>query len=175
MDLGFNPLTESFDRFGRTAFRFEAQREYPRDPAEEADFQSFLAGASAPVAEYGWMQEWLADLGAWKRAGKTVSRVRVVDNPATPYQQWLIWGHECMTVAGENIQYVSRSTAQQAGLPLHDWWLFDDQWVVEMWFSRKGAKLISRMPVTDPTTVGSYLAWRDAALHFATAPEHFAA
>lgn len=174
MEFSGDPFKESFQRFQRTAVRYEAQREYPRGPDEEADFQRFLAGASVAPTEYAWMQPWVSNLRAWRLAGKEVSRVRVVDDPVTDYQRWLLWGHPWMSAAGERILYLTRSAARDASLPWHDWWMYDGQWVTETWYSRKG-KAFSRMVITDPESVARYGAWWDIALRFATTVDRVAA
>ena len=158
-----DPFTESFQKFNRQAFRFEAQYAYPLGDGRE-DFERFLAGTPVPPPECAWLQPWLRRLSDWTLQGKIVSRVRVLAEPPTDYQRWLVYGHRWMVGAGEDIQYVHRSTAQRLGLPLgHDWWLFDDEWVIEMRFTPQG-EVRNTMAVTDRAAVANYCNWRDTAL-----------
>src|SRR5215468_5034218 len=105
-----------FGRFETEAFRFEAQREYPLGPGQE-DFDRFLAGSARPPTEYAWLASWFEELAQFKSAGKSICRVRVLDDPMTDYQRWMLWGAPWMVRAGEYITYLSRSAAQQAQLP----------------------------------------------------------
>ena len=155
-----------FAAFQTEAFRFEAQPEYPLGPGQE-DFNRFLAGTSAPPTEYAWLASWFEELAQLKREGKSICRVRVLDDPMTDYQRWMLWGAPWMVRAGEYITCMRRSAARQAGLPDHDWWLFDDSWVVEMHFA--GGKVGDLMLVSGTQAVDSYRALRDAALLSATA------
>jgi hypothetical protein len=154
-----------FAAFETEAFRFEAQREYPLGPGQE-DFNRFLAGTPTPPTEYGWLRPWLEELGQFGRAGKSISRVRVLDEPMTDYQRWMLWGAPWLERAGEHIMCMTRSAALQAGLPKHDWWLFDDSWVVEMHFVQ--GKVGDLMLVSGTQAVDSYRALRHAALLSAT-------
>jgi hypothetical protein len=154
-----------FAAFETEAFRFEAQPEYPLGPGQE-DFDRFLAGTSTPPTEYAWLASWFEELTQFKSAGKSISRVRVLDEPMTDYQRWILWGAPWMERAGEHIMCMTRSAALQAGLPEHDWWFFDDSWVVEMHFVQ--GKIGDLMLVSDTQAVDSYRALRHAALLSAT-------
>jgi hypothetical protein len=162
-----------FDRF-ENAFRFETRDAYPLGPGRE-DFDLFLAGTPSPPTECEWLKPWLTKLSDWTRDGRTISRVRVLAEPPTDYQRWLLWGHPWMARAGEDTQYMTRTTAQQAGLPLgHDWWLFDGTHVVEMWFSDQNETTGMRY-VDERQAVANYRRWRDVALQHAVTAQRVAA
>ena len=142
-----------FQSFSRSVFRVD-RTAHPLGREEEA-FQRYLAGSLTPPTEYGWLRPWLAQLAQWRDNGKTFIRVRVLAEPPTDYQRWLLWGTPWMCEAGEVIQYISGPTAVQIGLPDQEWCLFDDTRLIEM---------DSRRLITDPAVVAAYCEMRDAAL-----------
>jgi hypothetical protein len=158
--------------FTRAAFRLEVQPSYAIG-RERADFERFLAGSPVPPPECDWLKPWLTQLAQWAQEGKTVSRVRVLDEPPSDYQQWLLWGTPWMT--GESTRYMNRSTARRViGLSLdRDWWLLDDTRVIEMRFTGQG-EISSRTLVTDAETVAAYCGWRDIAVSNSTTAERLA-
>ena len=103
--------------------------------------------------------------------GKTVSRVRVLDEPPTDYQRWLLWADPWHAAAGEDIRYIPRSRAVRVGLPLaHDWWLLDDTRVITMRFTPDG-EVDGKMLITDPELVAKYRAWHSIAVRNAIPAE----
>ena len=166
--------------FRTSAFRFEAQRSYALG-YEQADFERFLAGSPVPPPELDWWRPWLERVSRWAREGKTISRVRVLDEPPTDYQRWLLWADPWHAAAGEVIRYMPRAKADNEGLPLnHDWWLLDHERVITMWFTSDG-QIESKYLITDPESiadtgvVSSYRLWRDVALWNATPARRIAA
>lgn len=103
----------------------------------------------------------MRDLG---RQGRSLQRVRIVDDPLTDYQRFSVWGGRWNAEAGERIVYLARSAAQRLDIPTRtDWWLFDDTALVLLRFSRDG-KLVGQELESDPSTVARYCRWRDAAM-----------
>src|ERR1035441_6565819 len=66
--------------FRRSAFRFETRSTYALS-YEQADFDRFLAGSPVPPPELDWWRPWLEEISRLTAEGKTVSRVRVLDEP----------------------------------------------------------------------------------------------
>lgn len=160
--------------FSRSAFRLETRDSYAMD-YERENFERFLAGSPVPPPEVGWWKGWLDRVAQLGREGKTVSRVRVLAEPPTDYQRWLLWAAPWYAEAGEDIRYISRSRAARAGLPLSDdWWLLDDTQVIVMRFTDEGAA-DGKMLVTDPDLVARYRAWRSIAVRNAVPAESVAA
>ncbi|MGQ4619900.1 DUF6879 family protein [Nocardia sp. R7R-8] len=56
-----------------------------------------------------------------------MSRIRVVTEPLSGYQRWLLSVAGSSVNAGEDIRYVPRHLAGE--VPPDDWWLFDDELV----------------------------------------------
>ena len=162
--------------FERSAFRFETQRTYALS-YERADLDRFLAGSPVPPPELDWWRPWLEEIGRLTAEGKTISRVRVVDEPPSDYQRWEIWAAPWHSRAGERIGYISRTRAMRAMLPLwlgEDWWLLDDERVIRMQFTEDGA-IEDRRASDDPAVVARYIEWRDLAVRIATPAEEIAA
>ena len=81
-----------------------------------------------------WMQDWLAMIRTATAAGRRFSRVRVVSRPLTDYSRFGLWCSRFTGDAGEDIRYLVRDQADAAGLPDHDYWLFDSSKLVLMHF-----------------------------------------
>jgi hypothetical protein len=150
----------------RSAFRLETLDAYALD-YERADFELFLAGKpGAPP----W-QDWLEQVSAQTRQGKTVSRVRIVAEPRTDYQRWMLWAQPWYAKAQEDIRYLPRSRAAALRLPLEvDWWLLDDEKLILMYFTSTG-EIAGKALITEPGILARYREWRDLAVANATAAE----
>jgi hypothetical protein len=98
--------------------------------------------------------------------------VRVVSVPLSDYSRFGLWASQFTVAAGEDIRYLRRD--QAAGLPDHDYWMFDSRTVVRMNFDDQsvfmGAELID-----DPADIVQHNYWRDAAWHTAVRRDDFAA
>jgi hypothetical protein len=155
--------------FQRTAFRLEVRDSYKPDYEREA-FQRFLAGSPLPPSELDWWQAWLDQVSGWTREGKAIGRVRVLADPPTDYQRWMLWTTPWHASAGEDIRYIRQATVQHTGLPLEDWWLLDDEQVIVMHFTEDGRPGRKEL-VTDPEPVARYRTWRAVALRNSFAAE----
>lgn len=163
MTISEDEFEELLRSFERSAFRLETQPFYALD-YEREEFERFLAGSPRPPSEIGWWKQWLDQITALTRQGKSVSRVRVLSEPPTSYQRWMLWADPWYASASENIRFTPRSQAERIGLPLeHDWWLLDDSRVIVMRFTSSG-EVTGKELVTDPAAVAPYRAWRDLAL-----------
>jgi hypothetical protein len=151
----------------RTAFRLEHQRE-PLAEEQEA-FQYWQQGNEMVPWEWPPWRNWL-DL-AWRHtSGGTaeIRRVRLVDDPPTRYQQWAIAITSWHEQAGDHIRYMPCQLAEQLGIPIANWWLFDDTHVVAMTYD--GGKEPGKILISDSEAVAKYRTWRDLAVANATEP-----
>ena len=156
-------LEELLHGFESSAFRFEAQPAYAVTGEDEA-LGEFAEGRPRAPREFGWWRDWLDLVAGHTSAGKTMERVRILAEPPTTYQRWLLWSDRWHTEAGERISCLPRSHAVQAGLPLaDDWWLFDGTLVTVMRFTPAGEPHGLQL-ITDPSKVRPYCQWRDVAL-----------
>jgi Family of unknown function (DUF6879) len=160
--------------FERSAFRLETRDSYALD-YERDDFGRFLAGTPVPPPEVGWWQPWLEQIRRQAGQGKLISRVRILAEPPSDYQRWMLWADPWHRAAGEDIRYMTRSHAKRLDLPLgHDWWLLDDRRVIRMWFTEAG-EIDRKLLTDDREIIALYLKWRDLAVRNATTAERFAA
>jgi Family of unknown function (DUF6879) len=161
---------EQLRSFEHTAFRLEQQRAYIV-AVESEMFSRFLAGDLTPPTDTPAVREWFAQVGRQVDEGKRIERVRVQDEPQTPYQRWQRWFDRWNNEAGESIRYIARQRAQEIGLlPAagdEDWWLFDSCRLMVMRYDDEGHLLETGLS-TDPERVVQACAWRDLAVHHST-------
>jgi hypothetical protein len=173
------PISEA--EFGRmlsnwrsTAFRYETRDHYALD-YEEADYQDFLVGQPTPPPEVAWWRPWLDQIADLTAQGRRMSRVRLLAEPPSAYQRWELWAAPWQAKAGEDIRYMSRSTAVRLGLPDGpDWWLLDDQRLIIMEFTVDG-EIAGKLLVTDPDEIARHQEWRDLAVRHAIPAARYSA
>jgi hypothetical protein len=117
------------------------------------------------------MQDWLRLVREATTAGRRLARVRVVDLPMNDWTRYSYALSAHNVAAGEDIRYLGRSDA--AGLPDHDYWLFDSSRLVVMRFDETD-RFVGGELVEDPTSIVQANYWRDAAWHKALRRDDFA-
>jgi hypothetical protein len=145
--------------FRRSAFRLEALQHYS-EPEEAEAFARFRAGQD-PLLDLAW---WLGLAAGHTRAGRRMSRVRVIVEPPSDYTRFELAHYPAMVAAGDDIRIIPTTPGNwPAGLPQHDFWLFDDQdvWILD--YDPAGVFLGAEL-TTDPQDITDHLHWRDAAL-----------
>lgn len=159
-------IDEMLGAIERTAFRLELQPQY-QEAAEEDSLERFVAGQLDDPTKIPFIRGWLDTVTRLVAEGKAVERVRIQDDPLTPYQRWERWVGAWNTAAGEKIRYMSRQRAFEVHLlPAAegaDWWLLDDSYVIVMRFDKTGHHISTELE-TDPATVEQTCAWRDLAV-----------
>jgi hypothetical protein len=141
-------FNELFRAFGRTAFHLEVEDSY-HTPEENEPLQRFLEGQSD---DFAWHQPWLNLVAETTKAGRQISRVRVVTVPHGDYTRWGLTVAELNVAAGEDIRWLPRHLAADITLPLDDFWLFDDNRVVFTVFE-PGGRFAGGAETTDPYIV----------------------
>jgi hypothetical protein len=166
----FNHLNRYFEY---TAFRLETLREYVVQEEQES-YSRFQKGQATDVMDVPGYQEWLGRIRAAKRAGKTIERVRILDEPPTPYQRWAAWMGHHNEAAGEVMRYISRTRALQVGLPLSkgDWWLLDSVRIASVEFDGRGVPM-GGVINDSPDEVQDYIAWSNIALRHSSPGREF--
>jgi hypothetical protein len=159
---------EALGSFAHTAFRLELQPAYA-EPCEAGLLAAFYRGERPdPVAAVPELRDWYRQVADQAAEGKRVERVRVQEDPPTPYQAFERWLDQWNIPAGETMRYLTREQASVTGLlpaaGSDDWWLLDSSRLIVMRFDREGHR-ISNLLVTDPETVLKACAWRDLAIH----------
>src|SRR5437763_11891917 len=121
----------------RRAFRVEARDAYWLG-YEEAEFALFLAGQPRPPEQVGWWRDYLTRLDGWRHDGREVCRVLLDWEGDSPYKRWRRWCEQfhtrhrcgddaCPVKTGEDMLHMPGSLAEDLGLPLYDFWLFEDE------------------------------------------------
>jgi len=143
-EIGGSELQALFDGFRYTAFRLETLQHYAGTARDE---------------------EWIDHLRSALRWGKSHQRVHVVTEPLTAaMQQELTEGYEGNVAAGEDIRILPVAEGDwPAGVPQHDFWLFDSAFILLMQYDPEG-NWTGAMRVDDPGQVLAACQARDAAL-----------
>lgn len=92
-------------------------------PAESEPLRRFLAGEPRDTEpDPGW-NAWADLVAALRGRGVTVARIRVVTEPLSDYQRWLLAETGDNLALGEDIRYVPRHRVSE--VPADDAWLID--------------------------------------------------
>ncbi|MFG2373716.1 DUF6879 family protein [Streptomyces sp. NPDC048504] len=169
--IGLDEFDRLFTQFQHTAWRLETRRRYASDEVTDT-YTQFLRGES--VDWEGRDPEWCAERREQTALGKRFERVRVVDNPPTPGQLYLLDNARRNSSVGEDIRQIWRPEAERLQLPDEDFWLFDSRLVARLNFD-DADDLVSVELITEPVEVNRYCQARDAATHYAVPYEEFAA
>lgn len=149
--------------YQRSAWRFEQQASYWLG-YERAQFEKFLAGEPESPADNPDLKSWFDRVRDWTAQGRTIGRVRIVDDPPTDYQRWMSWMDRWNRGAGETIQYLNRGAAREAGIIPQagsgDWWLFDDQQLVLTSFDSEGRPVRYELVEKESSMIEQAIRWR---------------
>ena len=137
-----------------SAFKLEYQTEPV--PGELDLFRAWQDGNPPQPRDWKPWQDWLDHC---RHLGGKIIRVRLIDDPPTPYQEFLKCAVPYHREAGDDIRYMPRDLAVILDIAPANWWLFDSDRLVTMNMDATGMAL-----VTDPGTVKEHCAWRDLAL-----------
>ncbi len=160
--IGGSAITEFFrDGFHHTAWRLEVRRTYDVDYSS-ARFRQFLRGEDPGVTG---LEEWMDLMRHLVGEGKRVERVRLIDEPPTDYQRFMLHTATHNIAAGEDIRYLARSAAERLSLPMLDVWLFDSREIGV--FRYDGDRSLGMELADDPAAVLEICQARDAAWHYA--------
>jgi hypothetical protein len=144
-------------------------RERYNAPREFESFRRFLDGDPDNLA---WAESWFSMIREATAAGRRFLRVRVVSVPLSDYSRFGLWASQFTNAVGEDIRYVARDEANDAGLPHHDYWLFDSRKLAMMHFGEDDRFLGAEI-VEDPAVIVEHNYWRDAAWHCAVRRDDF--
>lgn len=165
----------------KSIFRLEQQPVYASDldPKWWPDYEAWLRCQPRPIddddAIWG---EWTQRTRKLAAEGRPLTRIRVIDDPPTNYQQWTIWtATHINNPNGEQISYIDRATAQQLGLRdigPEDWWLLDGDRLLVMHFGDRGEQLYVEL-VTAESQVAAASRWANKAVVRSSSPGRSAA
>jgi hypothetical protein len=171
VQLTENELGELLRGFQRSAFRFETRDRYNSDVGREP-FRKYLAGEPD---DYAWHRSWMAMLERDTTAGKLWQRVRIVTVPLSDWTRYAVAVARLSVQSGEDIRYLRRDAAEQAGILPLDSWLFDDTQLVQLRFQDRDDTFVAAELVEDAAVVRQHQVWRMAALQHAQTIDHFLA
>ncbi|WP_455361991.1 DUF6879 family protein [Streptomyces sp. SYSU K21746] len=156
--IPFDEITHLFAEFEHTAWRLETRRGYASD-RQGARFQAFTRGIE-PQAEPD--HPWNVNVRQKTAQGARFSRVRIIDEPPTDGQRFLMATAAGNVEAGEDIRVLPRSEAERLELPDFDLWLFDSRVLVRMHIDDTDTTIGVEV-VDDPAQVLAACRARDAA------------
>jgi hypothetical protein len=169
--IGLDEFDRLFAQFAHTAWRLETRRRYASDELTDT-YAQFLRGET--VNWDGVDAEWCAERRQQTALGKRFERVRVIDQPPTPGQLYLLDNARRNSLVGEVIYSLPRADAERVLLPAEDFWLFDSRLVARLRFDGDD-QLLNVELITEPAEVMRYAQARDAAMHHAIPYDEFAA
>ncbi|WP_381562916.1 DUF6879 family protein [Streptomyces eurythermus] len=164
----FSAISHMFREFRHTAWRLETRRGYASD-RRSPKWARWQAGEDIA----GEASTWLENVAEQTAAGKRFERVRLVDDPPTEGQQFLLASAPGNVAAGEDIRNLTRAQAEQLRLPDNDFWLFDSKLVARFAFAEDDTTL-GVYVTEDPAEVLAACQARDAAWHHAVPTQEFA-
>jgi hypothetical protein len=154
-----------FDTFERTAVRLETRPSYLVE-AEREEYERFLA--TGLVEDDDPDRRWRRQMRAARDTGRLVARVRFINEPLGDYQRYLFACNRFNEEDGEDIRYLTYRRAAELGLPLRDFWLFDDRQLLLMNFDERGRPLDKELVEHDPAATERARGWLATAMEHAT-------
>ncbi|TDT95328.1 hypothetical protein EDD99_7153 [Streptomyces sp. 846.5] len=164
--IPFADIGHLFEDFQHTAWRLESRRGYASDLTGER-LARFLATGGVPADP---SHPWQVNIRAQLSQGKTFGRVRVVDDPLTDNQRFLL---ATALDSPEDIRMLPRTRADQLHLPREDFWLFDSATLVRLVFDEDTDRTLGVVLIEDASEVLRACQVRDAAQHFAVPAREF--
>lgn len=160
--IAFDAFGGMFAKLKHSAWRLETRRRYASD--EETDtYRQFLAEGRV---DWDLDDPWCTGRRDQSALGKRFERVRILDEPPTPGQRYLLDNARRNTAVGENIRVLFRSRAVELQLPQEDFWIFDSR-VVALLHHDDADEMTGVELITNPVDVLRYAQVREAAWHHA--------
>jgi len=156
-----------FNNFKKEVFRLELLSSYA-EKSEQEQFQKFKEGkAIKPDKE---TKEFLRIIKKFSKEGKKIIRAHVIPKRLTDYLRFEIkTGYIPQSKAGAQVYLVNCEDYKkllEKGFKPNDFWLFDDNKVVELVYGKKGRFIKER--VIGKKHVKKYVALKEAILDNAT-------
>ena len=164
--LGTAEFDALFTGFERSARRWETRSRYDVDE-ERSQLRAFLAGELPAQYSPTHGEWWRENMRSKTAAGKRFERVRVMNEPLTDYNRYMVYACRNATANGEDARFMLRRLANELDLPDHDFWVFDSALLVLMRWTADDRRL-GHDVVTDPDIVARHEAWIDLAMAHST-------
>ncbi|WP_242883107.1 DUF6879 family protein [Actinomadura litoris] len=139
---------EFFSTFRREALHLEMRDSYGTQ-VEKPHLKKWRDGERD---DRKWLQPWFDTVRSATRAGKVIRRARIVSEPVSDYQRWVLSDSHMFVEAGEQIVWVPRRLVSGIALPGNDFWLFDDEAAVFTVFAASG-EVVERQLWKEPDVV----------------------
>ncbi|MFJ9587295.1 DUF6879 family protein [Streptomyces acidicola] len=168
--IGLDEFNGLFGKFEHTAWRLETRRRYASDEATDT-YRQFVE-----TGEVDWKYDhpYCRTVREQTAQGKRVERVRIVDQPPTTGQLYLLDNAKRNGGMGEDIRNLWRADADRLRLPAEDFWLFDSRLIALLRFD--GDDQLTHVDlITEPAEVVRCSMVRDAAWHHAVPWQQFTA
>ncbi len=146
--ISYEDLTGLFTSFQCEALHLEMRDSY----GTAAEIPHLARSEAGEPDDTEWLQPWFDTVRAGVQVGKAFRRARIVSEPISEYQKWVLKDSHLFVEAGEDIRWAPRSRVSTLALPGNDFWLFDDQIVVFLIFAANGL-VVDRQKTTDRTAI----------------------
>lgn len=147
--ISYDEFNDLFTRFRHEALHLEMRDAYGT-AVELPHLAKWLAGE--PDEDTSWLEPWFDTVRAGTRSGKVFRRARIVSEPVSDYQRWVLKDTHRYVEAGEDIRWVPRRLVSTVALPGNDFWLFDDELVIFILFSGNGL-VVDQVKTTDSAAI----------------------
>jgi hypothetical protein len=147
-----------FETFERTAWRLETRRGYASD-RQSTNWARWQAGEDV---SHDAPRPWGENVQRQTSAGKRFERIRIVDDPPTEGQRFLLARATHNEATGENIRHLWRAEAEHLQLPVVDFWLFDDRRSLVLHFDEADEYLGAEL-VEAPARISEFRRTRETA------------
>ncbi|MEU6953883.1 DUF6879 family protein [Streptomyces sp. NPDC045714] len=168
--IGLDEFEGLFRTFSHSAWRLETRRRFASDEATDTYRQFVETGR----VDWSVDDPYCELIRSQTAQGKRVERVRIVDQPPTTGQLYLLDNAKRNSGLGEDIRNLWRLDADRLQLPPEDFWLFDSRLAAKLRFDDDD-HLMEVELITEPAEIVRYSVIRDAAWHHAVAYQEFAA
>jgi hypothetical protein len=146
--ISYEELTDLINSFQKEALHLEMRDSY----GTAAEIPHLAKWEAGEPDDTEWLQPWFDRVRAATRAGKVFRRARIVSEPVSDYQKWVLKDSHLFVEAGEDIRWVPRSRVSTLTLPGNDFWLFDTHVVVFLIFAGNGL-VVDRQKTTDSAAI----------------------
>ncbi|MFD5818118.1 DUF6879 family protein [Streptomyces sp. NPDC127038] len=167
--IPFKEIAHVFRTFEHTAWRLETRRGYATDRNSET-WARWQAGEDVALEP---PDGWRRNVAEQTALGKRFGRVRIIDQPLTEGQKFLLARAPSNVAAGDEVRYLTRTDADRLGLPDFDFWLLDSRTLLRFVFDEQDTTLGVTVS-QEPTDVLAACQARDAAWHHAIRTAEFA-
>ncbi len=135
--INLDEFAELFKTFEHSAWRLETRRGYASDREDET-YREFV---ETGTVTWDFDNEWCRNMQAQTAAGKRVGRVRILDDPPTPGQLYLLNNAKRNSATGEDMRNLWRADAERLQLPAEDFWIFDSRFIALLHFDEAACKV----------------------------------